>query len=80
MVLGRLADGRVFSSSSEFDSGAARFLPLGSRTGSLIVKEEEAEGATLRRDLFEITGYESDIAVRNWRINGPFTGTGEILF
>ncbi|KAJ6514890.1 hypothetical protein C8R47DRAFT_1088987 [Mycena vitilis] len=38
VVRGRLLEGPASSSSSELGSGAARFFPLGSRTGSLIVR------------------------------------------
>jgi hypothetical protein len=45
MVLGRFADG---ASSSELGSGAARFFPFGSGTGSLIVRGRFLEGELLR--------------------------------
>jgi hypothetical protein len=50
VVLGRLADGPAESSSSELGSGAARFFPLVSRVGSLMVKGV-AGGNVLRRAL-----------------------------
>lgn len=47
VVLARL-EGPGASSSSELVSGAARFLPLGSLGGSLIVKAADVEDAPLR--------------------------------
>jgi hypothetical protein len=47
-VLGRLVGA---GSSSKAGSGAARFFPFGSRTGSLIVRGAEEEGRVERRML-----------------------------
>lgn len=47
-VLWRLEDDAVVSSSSDGGSGAARFLPLGSEAGSLMVKGVEEDNVPLR--------------------------------
>lgn len=48
VVLARFEEGPGASSSSELVSGAARFLPLGSLGGSLMVKDVDIEDAPLR--------------------------------
>ena len=58
-VFGTLLDGVPSGSWSVSESGAARFFPLGSRAGSLIVRADAVEGSVIRRLLQSSKGNAS---------------------
>lgn len=61
-VLGRLVEGPAISSSPELGSGAARFLPLMSLGGSLMVRATDWAGGFRRGLLLGRKGASSDTA------------------
>lgn len=81
-VLGRIrftgAETEVAVSSSEFSSGTARFLPLASLVGSLMVSGG-SEGNVERRALRDVHGLSNEETARHRRVDAPLAYSRSIV-
>ena len=81
-VLGRIrftgAETEVAASSSEFSSGTARFLPLASLAGSLMVSGDP-EGNVERRALRNVLGLSNEASARHRRVDPPLACSRSVV-
>ena len=73
------AEMEVPPSPSELSSGAARFLPLGSLTGSLMVRGTEMGWCAERRGLQRGTDCET-CPIEAGRVHAPLAWSGRLVY